>query len=42
MSKDARQINLNKQKCNEELHFIGLIEEKLLNIIAENEDVIER
>ena len=42
MSKDARQINLNKQKHNQELHFIRLIEEKLLNMIAEDEDVIER
>ena len=31
-----------KQKRNEELHSIGLIEGKLLNMITENEAVIER
>ena len=31
-----------QQKRNEEVHSIGLIEEKLLNMIAENSEVIER
>ena len=31
-----------KQKHNEKLHSIGLIDTKLLNMIAENEDIIER
>ena len=31
-----------QQKRNEEVHSIGLIEEKLLNMIAENSDVFER
>ena len=30
------------QKRNEEVHSLGLIEEKLLNMIAENSEVIER